>query len=338
LLKTLPSLEKFMRSMLSAPNVAIGELLWDIIPSGPRLGGTTTNFAVLSARLGDCSALISCVGDDDFGRRAAAHLALLASACVERVPLDLSAIQISSTLPTGTVSVSFESDGQPQYSINHPVAWDAITLPPEALALAARASVICFGTLAQRHQVSRDSIRSFVELASAATVRVCDLNLRKPFCSAEVLRWSLAHSDVLKVSDEELPEVGRLLGEPAIASSFPCSGDLTSAASAAASALLALAPQCKLVAVTLGKHGSLLADRSQTYRHSGFNVDVVDTVGAGDAFTAGLVYAYKRTASMARMSEISNMCGAYVAARPGATPELAPSLLQTIAEVLGDLS
>lgn len=329
-----------MQSNPSAPTLAIGELLWDLIPSGARLGGASTNFAVLSARLGDYAALISCIGDDPLGHKAAERLADLASTPGTKAHLDLSGIQLSRTLPTGTVGVSLDPDGRPQYEIHNPVAWDAILVSQPLLEMAQSAAVICFGTLAQRHDISRHSIRTLIEAAGPQCVRVCDLNLRAPFCSAEVIRWCIAHADVLKISDEELPEVARLLGEPAIATGFPpATADdeaLTAAATACAQALLSFAPQCRLVSITLGPHGSLLADRSGTYRHKGFVVDVVDTVGAGDAFTAGLVHAYIRGASLAQISEVSNLCGSHVASQSGATPELPESLLQKIQSVLGN--
>ena len=326
-----------MRSNPSAPVVAIGELLWDIIPSGVRLSGTITNFSVVTLRLGDYAALISCLGNDTLGHDAAQRLTALVSKPGTATHLDLSCIQVSHTLPTGTVSVTLDTAGHPQYAINSPVAWDAILVSGEMIELAARASVICFGTLAQRHEISRDSIRGLVAKAHPDCVRVCDLNLRAPFGSSEVVRWCLAHADVLKVSDEELPEVARLLGDPSIAAGFPASsGDeaLTAAATEAANALLTFAPQCRLVSITLGPHGSLLADRTGTYRHRGYPVNVADTVGAGDAFTAGLVHAYVRGASLAQISEVSNRCGSYVASQIGATPELPLSLLEAIDSAL----
>lgn len=326
-----------MQSNPSAPTLAIGELLWDLIPSGARLGGASTNFAVLSARLGDYAALISCIGDDPLGHQAAERLAGLASSPDAKAHLDLAGIQISRTLPTGSVAVSLDENGRPQYEIHNPVAWDAILVSQPLLEMSASAAVICFGTLAQRHDISRHTIRTLIEAANPQCVRVCDLNLRAPFCSAEVIRWCVSHADVLKISDEELPEVARMLGEPAIASGFPSAANdesLTAAATQCAQAILAFAPQCRMVSITLGPHGSLLADRSGTYRHKGFIIDVIDTVGAGDAFTAGLVHAYIRRASLARISEVSNLCGSHVASQSGATPELPPSLLQKIHSIL----
>ena len=326
-----------MQSNPSAPTLAIGELLWDLIPSGARLGGASTNFAVLSARLGDYAALVSCIGDDTLGHQAAQRLADLASAPGTQAHLDLSGIQISRTLPTGTVGVSLDLQGRPQYEIRNPVAWDAILVSQPLLEMAQAAAVLCFGTLAQRHDISRHSIRTLIEAAGPQSVRVCDLNLRAPFCSAEVIRWCISHADVIKISDEELPEVARLLGEPTIAIGLSPAADdeaLTKAAAQCAHELLNLTPQCRMVSITLGPHGSILANRSGSFRHSGFVVDVVDTVGAGDAFTAGLVHAYIRGASLAQISEVSNLCGSHVASQSGATPELPPSLLQNIQSVL----
>lgn len=329
-----------MVSSSSRPNVAIGELLWDLLPTGARLGGTTTNYAVLSARLGEFSALASCLGDDELGREAIERLSLLAvdplTNMYAKSHLNLSCVQVSKDLPTGTVKVTLDDAGRPRYDIVTPVAWDAITLSPALKQLATSASAICFGTLAQRHAVSRETIRPFIAAATPDCIRVCDLNLRKPFCTTEVLQWCLAHADVIKVSDEELPEVGHLLGNANIAASLPSEdGDpLTRAAENAANALLQLAPECRMIAITLGPHGSLLADRLGAHRHQGIRVKVVDTIGAGDAFTAGMVHAFMRRTSLAQISEVANLCGSYVASQPGATPKLPPSLLESIGHAL----
>jgi fructokinase len=329
-----------MLSSREHPNIAIGELLWDLLPAGPRLGGTTTNYAVLTARLGGYSALVSCVGEDAFGKKALDRLRLLAlesgGGSEKEAHLNLSCVQTSAELPTGTVAVTVDQEGRPRYEIVTPVAWDAISPSPAAMTLAASASAICFGTLAQRDAVSRESIRSVLRAAGPDCMRVCDLNLRKPFCDAEGIRWSLAHADVIKISDEELPEVGRLLAEPILAAGLPGDGgdDLTAAAVIAARLVLKLAPHCQMVAITLGPHGSLLADRSGMNRHEGFRVEVADTIGAGDAFTAGMVHAFLREASLEAIGEVANRCGSYVASQPGATPEMPKALLERIQAVL----
>jgi fructokinase len=198
------------------------------------------------------------------------------------------------------------------------------------LAFAQTASAVCIGTLAQRGMRSRFAIRSFVQALRPHCIRIVDVNLRSPFVSSETLRWCIGHADVLKISDEELPEVGRLLDLKELAASFPAESDdqLTSAAADAASRLLEIAPDCRLVAITLGPRGSLLADKYSTNRHLGIPTQVVDTVGAGDAFTAGLAHAYMRGLELDTISQIANTCGSFVAGQQGATPELPPALLQ----------
>jgi fructokinase len=325
-------------------NVAIGELLWDLLPTGARLGGTTTNYAILSARLGQHAALVSCIGDDELGHEAVERLCLLAVDPVTDTyaptRFDLSNVQVSSDIATGTVGVHLDDEGRPQYEIVTPSAWDEIQLTPELLKMAAKANVICFGTLAQRSPVSRETIRGFLGGAHSECARVCDLNLRKPFCTAEVLRWCIAHADVIKVSDEELPEVGRLLEEPLLAAGVSHLGGsaLTDAARMAAEELLHLASHARLVAITLGAHGSMLVNRSSMHRHPGYRVKVVDTIGAGDAFTAGMVHAYTQQASLQQISDVANRCGSYVASQPGATPKLPPSLLAEIRTTLNGIS
>lgn len=319
-----------------SPIVGIGELLWDLLPAGPRLGGTTANFSVLCARLGEAAALVSRVGRDEFGTAAMHQLQQIGPAAC----FNLEHVQTSETLPTGTVTVRLDAEGRPHYTIDEPVAWDEITLTPDLIELAGQASVVCFGTLAQRRQPSSRSIRAFVEATAPECVRVCDANLRMPFCTPEVLGWALDHATVLKISDEELPELTRLLRlqgrtekESGCAPADPAG--LTDWATEAAKALLASAPQTEVVAITLGPNGSLLANRSGTHRHMGFSVKVADTIGAGDAFTAGLVYAYRRDTSLEHIGAVANLCGSYVASQEGATPELPAEVLSAIHAALG---
>jgi fructokinase len=285
--------------------VGIGELLWDLLPGGARLGGTTTNFAVFCARLANQVVVASSVGDDEYGRTARDILS--------QPNLDLQQLQLDQAHPTGTVDVTLSADGVPSYIIHRGVAWDFIQPTPGLLAVAPDADAVCYGTLAQRHEVSRSTIQSFVEATAPRCVRVCDLNIRMPDCSAEVLRWSMAHATVLKVSDEELPLVSSLLGEQV-----------------SAQWLLENFPNCAMVAMTLGAHGSLLTTREGEFRHPGFPITLVDTVGAGDAFTAGLLHAYLRGASLPEMAEIGNLCGSYVAGQAGATPPLSAELIDRI--------
>jgi fructokinase len=300
--------------------VAVGELLWDLLPSGARLGGAPANFAVFCARLGNCSVLVSSLGNDDYGNAARTKLV--------QPNLDLTQLQMSDTYPTGTVEVTFSATNQPSYLISRGVAWDFIQLTPGLLATVRAADAICFETLPQRHEVSRSTIRSLVEAAPAGCLRVCDINIRMPDCSPEVLHWSAAHADIIKVSEEELPLTFSFLGGLGLPTQ-----QLTP--EAASRALLENFPDCKLVATTLGAEGSIVTTREGTFRHPGFPVKLVDTVGAGDAFTAGLLHAYLRGASPAVMAKIGNLCGSYVAGQQGATPALSAELIASIRAWLG---
>jgi fructokinase len=300
--------------------VAVGELLWDLLPSGARLGGAPANFAVFCARLGNCSVLVSSLGNDDYGNAARSMLL--------QPNLDLTQLQMSETYPTGTVEVTFSANNQPSYVISRGVAWDFIQLTPDLLATVRAADAICFETLPQRHEVSRSTIRSMVEAAARECVRVCDINIRMPDCSPEVLRWSVAHADIIKVSEEELPLTFSFLGGLGLPTQ-----QLTP--ETASRALLENFPDCKLVATTLGAEGSMVTTREGTFKHPGFPVKLVDTVGAGDAFTAGLLHAYLRGASPPLMAKVGNLCGSYVAGQQGATPALSAELIASIRALLG---
>ena len=278
------------------------------------MGGTTTNFSVFCARLGNRAVLVSSVGDDEYGKNAGSILV--------QSNLDLQ-LQLDPAHATGTVEVTFSDDNQPSYNIPLGVAWDFIRLTPGLFEVAPAADAVCFGTLAQRHEVSRSTIQAFLEATTPQCVRVFDINIRVPWCTPEVLRWSLDHATIIKVSEEELPLACSFLGlkNPATPE-------------AAARLLLQSYPRCELVATTLGAEGSVVTTRDDSFRHPGFPIKLVDTVGAGDAFSAGLVHAYLRRASLAQMAEIGNLCGSYVAGQPGATPPLSAELIHRIDALL----
>ena len=291
--------------------VGIGELLWDLLPSGARMGGTTANFSVFCARLGNRAILASSVGDDQYGRTAASMLV--------QPNLDLQHLQLDPAHPTGTVEVAFSAGNQPSYIFPPGVAWDFIRLTPGLLEVARAVDAVCYGTLAQRHEVSRATIQAFIDATASHCVRVCDINIRMPWCTREVLQWSMDHATIIKVSDEELPLAFSSLGlQPAHTPED------------AARSLLQSFPRCRLVATTLGAEGSLVTTREASFHHPGFPIKLVDTVGAGDAFTAGLVHAYLRGASLAKMAEVGNLCGSFVASQSGAMPALSAELLSQI--------
>lgn len=318
-----------MTQSFPGPILAVGELLWDLLPAGARLGGTTANFAVGCARLGHEAALLSCVGTDLLGRAA---LNLLTDETSD-LPFDLSMIQTAPELPTGTVTVVVEPNGHPEYGISAPAAWDEIALLPEALEFVTRARALCFGTLAQRKKVSRQTIRALVEAAGPDCLRVLDVNVRMPYFSEEALEWSLRHADVIKISEEELSLVINFMEPDA---KHPLGEEILHDEEVSAESLLRFAPSCRMVAITRGANGSLLFTREGMDAHPGFPVQVEDTVGAGDAFTAGMVHAMLAGGSLSAINKVANLCGSYVAGHTGATPPFTDELLFEVRTALRD--
>ncbi len=252
-------------------------------------------------------------------------------------PLDMALIQRAPGVPTGVVDVILGRDGRPLYEIAMPAAWDAIELTVEAQAASAAAQAICFGTLAQRAEPSRSTVRALVEGTPRQCLRVLDVNVRAPFFSEEVLRWSMEHATAAKISDEELDTVSRASHGPG------CPGEFEGAATSGAvemcgRALLEKYPNLRVLAITMGSHGSLLLTREEVDYHKGFAVAVQDTVGAGDAFTAGFVHAWLSGGSLQASNEVGNLCGSFVASEKGAMPAFPPALLQRVAERLEQFS
>jgi fructokinase len=290
--------------------IGIGELLWDLLPSGPRLGGTVSNFSVMAGRLGSRAICASRLGNDELGRRALAELA--------EKPLDSTYLQTDPEHPTSTVAVTLK-EGQAEYTIVEGVAWDYLELSPEWLGLATRASAVCFGTLAQRNEISRQTIEGFLAATSPACVRVFDVNLRPPSYSASVIKRSLGVTTLLKMNDSEMPEILRLTNLSHLGG-----GNVGTTADTlldGARLLLDRFP-VQLVCVTMGGSGSLLVTREQVDRHPGIPVKVVDTVGAGDAFAAALTHYYLQDAPLSVINEAGNRWGSWVASQPGAMPPL----------------
>jgi fructokinase len=286
--------------------VGIGELLWDLLPSGPRLGGTVSNFAVMVGRLGSRAVIASRIGADDLGRRASTELSLF--------PLDTGYLQTDSAHPTGTVRVQL-NDGQPQYTIAEPVAWDHLELNEDWQHVARSTDAVCFGTLAQRNPASRRTIEGFLSATGPQCVRVFDVNLRAPFYSAAVIERSLKLTTILKMNDSEMPLILKLL-------SLETGDDISAEALVTSAHKLLQTFPVELVCITMGGNGSLLVSREQVDRHPGIPVTVVDTIGAGDAFTAALTHFYLQKAPLAVINEAGNRWGSWVASQAGAMPPL----------------
>ena len=286
--------------------VGIGELLWDLLPGGKKLGGAPANFAYHARSLGNEGLVVSCLGDDTLGREMLGTLG--------RLSIAIDYLVVDKQFPTGTVAVRFGSDDVPSYEITENVAWDHIPFTPLLAGLAARADAVCFGSLAQRSEASRHTIRSFLDAARADAVKIFDVNLRQHFYTKEVLQASLHLATVLKVSEEELPTLMRLLAHEG-------EGEV-------AARQLAEEYNLEAVALTLGARGSVIVSGSEISRHKGFPVKVVDTVGAGDSFTAALAVGLLNGFSLDEVNEKANRLSSYVCGQAGGTPELPESIVR----------
>jgi fructokinase len=291
--------------------LGIGELLWDLLPEGPQLGGAPANYTVMAGRLGDRATVISRIGRDVLGDRAIEVL--------KPFPVDCGLLQVDSAQPTGSVTVELK-DGQPSYTIHQPVAWDFFEETQEWLDMAALADAVCFGSLAQRSEQSRRTIHALVRTTRPECQRIFDVNLRAPFYNAEIVRESLQLASVMKMNDVEVPLALDLLG-------LPPAGSLREGAERLLSEFAGLT----LVAITRGGEGSLLVSRSEWHEHPGIRIKVADTIGAGDAFTAAMTHYLLRGAPLNVLNEAGNRWGGFIASRSGAMPAIDSDDLQRIA-------
>ena len=279
--------------------VGLGEVLWDLFPGRACLGGAPANFAYITTLMGDQGIVASRVGEDSRGIDALRRL--------EELGLDIDRVQTDRAHGTGIVNVKVDGDGVAQYEIAHPVAWDFLEWGSDWHDLAEDADAVCFGSLAQRSDQSRATIRKFLSATSRDTLIVFDVNLRQAYYSQEILSESMRLADIVKLNDEELPKIMQLF-------QLPHKDALSSAQR------LLQKYDLEIVRITRGARGSLLVRDGDMSEHPGFKVRVADTVGSGDAFTAGLVHEYLHGASLDLMNEVANLVGAWVASEVGAMP------------------
>lgn len=284
--------------------VGLGEILWDLLPSGRQLGGAPANFAFHARQLGALGTVVSAVGADPLGQ-----------AILERLPalgLETRFVAVPDGCPTGTVSVSLDARGTASYTIHENVAWDHIPFTADMQSLAERADAVCLGSLAQRHADSRAAIRQFLAATRADCLRIFDLNLRQHYFDRETVETTLSRCQVLKLNDEEWPVLAGLLEhDPALPGGF---------------GTLAARYGLNLVALTCGPRGSLLYSPSGISRLDAAPTQVVDTVGAGDAFTAALAVGLLRGLPLMTVHRHASLVAAYVCSQSGATPTLPPAL------------
>lgn len=273
--------------------LGFGEVLWDVFPNGERLGGAPANFAAQAASIGAEAFLVSCLGRDQRGDEAVRRLGqhLVSADYVFRCDK-----------PTGTVEVTLV-DGQPQYRIGEDVAWDNCSWRASLDSFARSVDAICFGTLFQRSSLSRQTLRQFLQSTREDCLRVFDVNLRQDFYDKETVLTSLELANVLKLSDEELPVVAEIVGIDAEPRS--------------ASKELLAKYELEVVALTCGAEGALLTSVREQNHCPALEIEVSDTVGAGDAFSASLAMGLLQRHSLETLNEDANHAAADACLRSG---------------------
>src|ERR1700694_1755318 len=284
--------------------IGVGEVLWDLLLTGAQLGGAPANFAYHAHALGAQAQVITRVGKDDYGREITRRF--------HEMALPETGVQVDETAPTGTAKIALSGDRLAHFAIQENVAWDHIAVTPQALVATSEAHAICFGSLAQRCEASRNTIQSLVAATPPDALRVFDINMRQQFYSRDVVEKSFRLANVLKLNDDELPR---------LADMFSLTGSTEDQIGQ-----LAQTFSLRLVALTRGPNGSLLYQKDNgEVRWSDCPsrpIKVVDTVGAGDSFTAALVLGLLRQMDLDDLNRMANEVARYVCSQPGATPAL----------------
>lgn len=287
---------------------ALGEILWDLFPDGARFGGAPANFAHHAASFNAEVWLVSGVGNDPLGNEAVQNLT--------RSALNLKHVSVMDSYPTGSVQITLNSKGEADYRFGEDEAWDHLDVSPTLDELAVRCDAVCFGTLGQRHQDSRKVIERFIHLTNKKCFRVLDLNLRSPYIDPMVVHTSLNLANVLKLNDEELDY---------LASQFALPGKTHQAR------VQELADRFDLqaVALTLGAQGAILYRDGMFFHVEAGRVEVADTVGAGDAFTAVVVMGLVLGSDFNEVAKSACRVAEYVCGQSGATPIIPEAIVPT---------
>ena len=288
--------------------VGIGEALWDMLPEGRKIGGAPANFTYHVSQFGLDAVAVSAVGDDELG-------AEIRQTFEEK---DLQTQLATVPYPTGTVAVTLDAKGIPHYEICEGVAWDNIPFSPELEALARNTIAVCYGTLAQRNSVSRKTIESFIAAMPADGIKICDINLRGTFYNKEILESSMRACDILKINDEEIDEVSRLLG-----------AELPSQRMAALNLMSRY--EVDILILTCGTNGSYIysMDGTESFLPTP-KVKVADTVGAGDSFTGAFIAALLCGKDIKKAHALAVEVSAYVCTQNGAMPELPDEIIDKL--------
>ena len=287
--------------------VGLGEALWDCLPEGRKLGGAPANFAYHTGQFGYDSLAISAVGDDALGQET----------LDEFDKKGVKYLMPEVDYQTGTVQVELDSEGIPTYDIKEGVAWDNIPFTPEVEEAAKNCRAVCFGSLAQRSSVSRQTIQKFLEATPKDCLKIFDINLRQNFYTKEIIINSLQHANILKINDEELVLIGRLFGYPGLDIENKCW-------------LLLGKYHLDMLVLTCGVNGSyVFAPNLKSFQETPA-VEVADTVGAGDSFTGAFTSAILAGMPITDAHKLAVEVSAYVCTQNGAMPKLPKELLDRI--------
>ena len=287
--------------------VGLGEALWDMLPEGKKIGGAPANFAYHAAQFGMDTMAVSALGEDDLGNERAQKFAeKKLNVLMPRVPF-----------PTGTVQVSLDAQGVPTYDIKEGVAWDNIPFPPELEEVARNCRAVCWGSLAQRNEVSRNTIHRFLDATPKDCLKIFDINLRQNCYNEELLLESFKRCDILKINDEELVTIGRLFGYPGLDMTNKCW-------------LILGKYNLDALVLTCGVNGSYVFTPGAMSFLETPKVEVADTVGAGDSFTGSFCAAYLSGVPVSEAHRLAVETSAFVCTQNGAMPTLPKNFIDRI--------
>ena len=281
--------------------IGIGEALFDVLPEGKKLGGAPANFAYHVSQFGIESCAVSAMGNDKLGKE------LIGELNEHQLNYQIETVDY----PTGTVQVSLDANGIPAYEIKEGVAWDNIPFTPALEEKAKNCTAVCFGSLAQRNEVSRNTIHRFLDTMpdEEGRYKVFDINLRQGFFNKEIITESIKRCNILKINDEELITISRLFGYPGIDLQNKCW-------------LLLGKYNLKMLILTCGVNGSYVFTPGTVSFIETPKVEVADTVGAGDSFTGAFVASILKGKSVREAHELAVKVSAFVCTQNGAMPHL----------------
>lgn len=287
--------------------VGLGEALWDCLPDGKKLGGAPANFAYHTGQFGLNTLAVSALGEDSLGTETLEELK----------NKGINYLMPLVDYPTGSVQVELDNAGVPTYDIKEGVAWDNIPFTTELEEVAKNCSCVCFGSLAQRSSVSRQTIQKFIEATPESCLKIFDINLRQNFYTKDIICNSLKQANILKINDEELVTIGRLFGYPGLDIENKCW-------------LLLGKYNLDMLVLTCGVNGSyVFAPNLLSFRETP-KVEVADTVGAGDSFTGTFAAAILNGIAIPEAHQLAVEASAFVCTQHGAMPKFPKDLIDKI--------